>query len=165
MTSWLLAFSYWIHLITTVLWLGGLALLALVAWPAWQQQTLTQNQWIALQMKFAPWVNGSMLLLWVTGFVQMTNDGNYNGFMVIDSTWAVAMLLKHVAVVAMTVLGLWVQMRIHPQMASVALLKARSPQVAEAEMAQLSRQEIRLLRLNLVAAALVLLCTGVATAV
>jgi uncharacterized membrane protein len=97
MTFWILAVSYWIHLLATVVWLGGLALLALVAWPALRQETLSANQWLALQKRFLPWANGSLVLLLITGFVQMTNDPNYNGFMVIDSVWAGAILLKHVA--------------------------------------------------------------------
>ncbi|MCB0017173.1 MAG: hypothetical protein KDE09_05235, partial [Anaerolineales bacterium] len=80
MTFWILAISYWIHLLTTVIWLGGMALMALVAWPALRQGSLTDNQWLTLQQKFLPYANASLILLLLTGFVQMTNDSNYNGF-------------------------------------------------------------------------------------
>ena len=165
MTFWILAFSYWIHLLATVVWLGGLALMGLVAWPALQQKTLVSNQWLALQKRWTPWVNGSLVILLVTGFVQMTNDSNYEGFLQVNTLWAQAILIKHVAVLAMIVIGGYVQWRIHPAMARTALLAEKRPELAGAEQEQLLQREIRLLRLNMVCAAAVLFFTAVATAV
>ena len=165
MTFWILALSYWIHLLSTVIWLGGLALMGLVAWPALRKGTLEANQWLSLQRRFSPWVNGSLVLLLVTGFVQMTNDPNYNGFLQVDSVWAWAILIKHIAVVAMILMAALVQVRIYPAMDRAALLAQQRPQLAAEQAAALTRQEIRLLRLNLVCAAAVLFFTAVATAV
>ncbi len=165
MTFWVLALSYWVHLLATVVWLGGLALFVLVAWPALRQQTLADNQWLALQKRFLPWANGSLVLLLLTGFVQMTNDVNYNGFLTIDSVWAGAMLVKHIAFVGMVLIGAYLQWSVHPAMDRVQLLAGKRPNLAAAEQAGLQQQEIRLLRLNLAGAVLVLLCTAVATAV
>jgi uncharacterized membrane protein len=163
--NWILALSYWVHLLATVVWLGGLVLIALIAWPAWRQQSLSDNQWLTLQKRFAPWVNGSMALLWVTGFVQMTNDVNYTGFLSIDSTWALAMLLKHVAVVVMMAATLYLQFRVYPSMERLQMLAAKKPQMAATEQAQLQQQERRWLWINLVCAAIILFFTAIATAV
>lgn len=165
MLFWLLSASYWIHLIMTVIWLGGLTLLALVALPAWRAGQLDGNQWLTLQQRLAPWVNVSMVLLWVTGFVQMTNDVHYEGFLAVNSTWALAMLVKHVAALAMSALSLYVQFSIHPAIGRLALLRERRPAAAVAEQGRLEAQEVRLLRLNLACALVVLLCTAIATAV
>lgn len=165
MTFWILALSYWIHLLATVVWLGGLALMGLIAWPALQKETLTANHWLDLQKRFTPWVNASLIILLVTGFVQMTNDPNYEGFLDVSGTWAQAILVKHVAVGAMIVIGGYVQWRIHPAMERTALLVEKRPQLAEEERETLLRQEVRLLRLNMVCAAAVLLFTAIATAV
>lgn len=165
MSFWLLTLSYWIHLLATVLWLGGLALMGLVAWPALQAQTLTPNHWLELQKRFTPFVNGSLVILLVTGFIQMTNDPNYEGFLQVGTLWAQAILVKHIAVGAMIAMGAYVQWRLHPEMERVALLAAKRPEMAaEAEEAVL-RQENRLLRLNLLCAVTVLFFTAVATAV
>lgn len=164
-TFWILAISYWIHLLATVVWLGGLALLALVAWPALRQQTLSANQWLALQKRFLPWANGSLVLLLITGFVQMTNDPNYRGFMVIDSVWAGAILLKHVAFGGMVLIGGYMQWGLYPAMDRVSVLLQSKPDLAQTEQEALQQKEVRLLRLNLVCAAVVLLFTAVATAV
>lgn len=165
MNFWLLTLSYWIHLLATVLWLGGLALMGLVAWPALQQQTLAANHWFDLQKRFTPWTNGSLVILLVTGFVQMTNDPNYGGFLTVDTIWAQAILVKHIAVGAMILIGAYIQWRLHPQMERIGLLAAKRPALAAEEQAAVLRQENRLLRLNLLCAAAVLFFTAVATAV
>jgi uncharacterized membrane protein len=162
---WIMAISYWVHLLATVVWLGGLALLALVAWPAWRRGTLTDNQWFWLQKRFVPWANFSLILLLITGFVQMTNDSNYRGFMVIDSLWAWAMLLKHFAFVGMVLLSAYMQFALYPAMSRLALLAENRPQLAAGEQEKLSQKEWRFLRLNLACAALILFFTAVATAV
>jgi uncharacterized membrane protein len=165
MDFWILTLSYWIHLLATIVWLGGLALLALVALPALRQGTLATNQWAALQRRFTPWVNASLALLLVTGFVQMTNDEHYEGFLAVSSLWSQAILVKHIAVAAMIVVGAYVQWRVHPAMERLALLAEKRPELAGAEQEQLLRQERRLLWINLGCAAAVLFFTAVATAV
>lgn len=162
---WIMAISYWIHMLATVVWLGGLALLALVAWPALRKGTLTDNQWFGLQKRFMPWANFSLVLLLITGFVQMTNDTNYSGFMVIDSLWAWAMLLKHIAFVGMVLLSIYMQFALYPAMTRLSLLNESRPQLAVTEQEKLSRKEWQFLRLNLACAALILLFTAIATAV
>lgn len=163
--NWVLAISYWLHLLTTVIWLGGLVVMALIAFPAWFQATLDDNQWLNLQSRLLPYVNASMVILWLTGFYQMTVDAQYSGFLAIDSSWAIAILLKHVAVVAMTGIGLYSQLRVLPAFERVELLRQNRPNIAAEERVALQLQERRLLRTNLVCAVVVLFFTAVATAV
>lgn len=165
MTFWVLVASYWVHLLATVVWLGGIALMAFIAWPALRQGTLSSNQWFQMQKRFLPWVNGSLVLLLITGFVQMTNDENYTGFLAIDGVWAWAMLLKHIAYAAMVALTVYLQFGLYPAMNRLALLSDAAPETAAAERDKLAAREIRYLRLNVVAAMLVLFFTAVATAV
>ncbi len=165
MDFWVLVFSYWIHLLATAIWLGGMTLMLLVAWPALRRGTLAQNHWLAIQQKFSPWANGSLLLLLITGFVQMTNDPNYSGFLAVDSLWAGAILVKHLAFLGMVGIAGYVQAALYPAMKRLELLAAQRPALAQAEQEKLSRREIRLLKLNLACAAAVLLFTAVATAV
>ncbi len=165
MSFWVLVASYWVHLLATVVWLGGVALMAFVAWPALRQGTLSANQWFGLQKRFLPWVNAALIILLITGFIQMTNDENYNGFLQVDSLWAWAILLKHVAYGGMVALTVYLQFFLYPAMARLALLEASQPETAAAERDKIARREIRYLRLNLLAAAAVLFFTAIATAV
>ncbi len=165
MIFWVLVASYWVHLLATVVWLGGIALMAFIAWPALRQGTLSSNQWFALQKRFLPWVNAALVLLLITGFIQMTNDENYTGFLQVDSLWAWAILLKHVAYGGMILLTGALQFALYPAMSRLALLAEANPETAAAERDKLAAREIRYLRLNVVAAMLVLLFTAIATAV
>ncbi|GMQ79480.1 MAG: hypothetical protein BMS9Abin02_2077 [Anaerolineae bacterium] len=162
---WVLATSYWIHLLATVTWLGGLMMMTVVALPAVRDRIMEADQWVQLQRRSAPWANASLVILWVTGFLQLTADTNYEGFLAFDSLWAQAILIKHIAVIAMMVLALYIQWRIYPALSRIALLEKKRPQMAGAERKRLADQEIRLVRLNLICAAAVLLFTAVATAI
>lgn len=163
--SWILVISYWIHLLATIVWLGGIALMALVALPALKRGQLAANQWLQLQKRFSLWANGSFVLLLITGFVQMTNDSNYSGFMALDSVWAWGMLAKHIAFVLMLLLMVYMQFSLYPAMERAEVLGEKRPSLAQAQQEQLSKQEARLLWLNLAIAGLVLFFTAVVTAV
>ena len=165
MDFWILAISYWIHLLSTVVWLGGMALMGMVALPALRKGTLADNQWFDLQRRFLPWADVGLVLLLFTGFLQMSNGPNYDGFLSVDSVWAWAILLKHIAFVGMVVIMAYVQFVLYPGMERLQLLADKRPSLAEAEQNKLSRREILMLRLNLVCAVLVLLFTAIATAV
>jgi hypothetical protein len=65
----------------------------------------------------------------------------------------------------MILIGGYVQWRVHPALGRLALLAEKRPELAAAERDSLNRQELRLIRLNLVCAAAILLFTAVATAV
>ncbi len=162
---WITVLSYWIHLLATAVWLGGMSLMALVAWPALRKQTLTANHWLMMQQKFLPYINASLVLLLLTGFWQMTTDENYSGFLVIDSLWAWALLVKHIAFVGMSVITAYVQFSLYPAIERTKLLAEKKPKTAVSQQNTLQQKEIHLLRTNLICAVIVLLCTAVATAV
>ena len=162
---WTLVFSYWIHLLATVVWFGSLVVMALSALPALQKGSVAANQWLGLQKQLTPWANISLVLLLITGFVQMTNDANYHGFLAIDSTWAWAMLVKHIAFGLLAVLTVYLQFGLYPAANRIALLAEKRPNLAQSEKEMLARREKQILWLNLVCAATILFCTATATAV
>jgi uncharacterized membrane protein len=161
---WILALSYWFHLLATVIWLGGIVLLTLFAWPAWQRGSLAANQWWEIQRKFVPLANASWIALLLTGFYQMTNDANYDGFLTINSPWAAVILLKHIAFIGMVAVTIYMQAVLHPAMKRAAVLAQQKPQKAAQELSSTQKREILLLRINLVCALIVLFFTAVATA-
>lgn len=162
---WILVLSYWIHLLSTVVWFGSLVLMGLAAWPARQKGVVANNSWLTLQKRLTPWANVSLVLLLITGFVQMTNDANYSGFLAIDSIWAWAMLVKHVAFGLLTAVTVYLQFGLYPAMDRLALLAEKRPNLAQTELSKLDQREKQMLGLNLACAALILFCTAVATAV
>lgn len=164
MPTWALALAYWVHLIATVVWVGGLALMVLLIWPAAlkRPQPETARWLVDLQRRFNPLAWLSLAALMVTGMMQMSADSNYHGLLTIDTAWAGAMLLKHVAVLGMVGFGVWLQWGLQPELARLVLKIERGQPAPELE--NLRRRELNLLRLNLVCAILVLMFTAIATA-
>ena len=165
MVFWLLTFSYWLHLIGTAVWLGGMFTMLAVALPALRRQTIDQNQWLALQIALIPWVNGSLVVLLLTGFVQMTNDPNYAGFLVLEGWWSWGMLLKHMAFVGLVGISGYLQWSLYPEIGRTQLLAQKRPKAAETHQSTLYQQEMRLLWINGICALLILFFTALVTAV
>lgn len=162
-TPWL-ALAFWLHMLATIVWVGGLALMALVVWPSARtvlgpgpQLNALVREW---QRRFNPLAWISLAVLVVTGLMQMTVNPNYEGFLRVENGWAWAILLKHIAVAGMVGLGVWQQWGLQPALARLALLETRGRPAAEAE--TLRRRELTLTRLNLGCGVLVLAFTALA---
>jgi len=164
LSPWILAVSYWLHMIATIVWVGGLALMALVVWPG-ARAVLGPGPELAslirrLQSKFSAMAWASLAVLTATGLTQMAGNENYTGVLQIDNPWAVAILVKHLAIGGMILIGVYMQMQLQPALARLALLEARGHAAPEAE--KLRQRELNLTRLNLVCGVLVLGFTAVA---
>ncbi|MEM8861783.1 MAG: hypothetical protein AAGD96_25955 [Chloroflexota bacterium] len=163
--NWILSANYFFHLLSTVTLLGSLAAVVILALPALRKGEITQNQWLSLQKRIIPWTNGSLVVLLLTGFYQMTSDPNYGGFLVFDGVWAWALLFKHVAYVGMIAITLYLQFSVYPDVDRINLLAQSKPNLAAAEQTKLLNKEQQLLRINVVCAVLILLFTAIMTAV
>lgn len=159
--------SYLLHLIATVVWIGGLVVIALVIQPI-ATKTLTDKAALAqlldgIHKRFQPLANLSLIVLILTGLVQMVASKFYKGFLAIDNTWSQAILLKHLAVGLMIVFAGIMTFSIEPAMRRTAFMAANDL-VDEKVAARLRQQQLRLTRLNLVFSILVLIFTAIARA-
>lgn len=161
----LLAAAYFLHLIATVVWLGGLVILGLLVWPE-ARRTLSDGDenrrfLLNLQRRFRPWANLSLLVLLGTGLLQMAADPHYEGLLAVGNTWSVAMLLKHLAFGGMVVVMLALQFGVAPAIERAALLAQKGQPEA---LAAAQHRERRLAGIMLGLGGLVLLFTAIATA-
>jgi uncharacterized membrane protein len=159
--------SYLLHLIATVVWIGGLVIIALVIQPI-AAKTVTDKAVLArlldeLHKRFQPLANISLIVLILTGMVQMVASKYYKGFLAIDNEWSQAILLKHIAVGLMIVFALIMTFSIEPAMRRNAFMAANDL-ADEKVTARLRQQQMRLTRLNLVFSVLVLIFTAIARA-
>ncbi len=168
MSPLLLAINYFFHLIATIVWIGGLALLALVVWPAAHQTLDGEPAQVRLlktiRQRFSPLANLSLVVLVVTGMFQMSADPNYDGLLVFDNDWSRAILLKHLAIIGMVIAGAVVQWGVAPAQERLALLRASGRPIPPEEETRLARRERLLNTLSLVLGLVVLAFTAVATA-
>lgn len=160
-----LVISYWLHMLATITWIGGLALLALIVWPV-AQTTLTGPALAglveALHRRFTPLAYLSLGVLIVTGMIQLVGNRNYPGTLQFTNTWARVILVKHLFVGAMLAVSVYMSLSVEPGLRRLALLEARKPQAAQGELAALRQQRMRLTQLNFACGIVVLLLTAVA---
>jgi uncharacterized membrane protein len=168
MPIWVLALSFWLHMAATIVWVGGLALMALVVWPGARAALGPGPQLAALirdvHRRFNPWAWLSLAVLTVTGLTQMAANENYDGLLRITNPWTAAILAKHLSVGGMILIGAYMQWGLQPELARLALLESHG-RAAEEDARRLRRRELFLIRLNLICGLLVLALTAAARVV
>ena len=162
-TPQLLATSYLVHLVATVVWIGGIVFMAFVVMPATATEPGSWRLLSSIQRRFAPMANLSLIVLIVTGMVQLTASSNYVGFLNLSNTWAKAIFLKHIAVGGMILAGLYMNLVLQPDISRMTMLLG-SGKARPGDAAALTRRQSQLTQINVVLAIVVLLFTAVARA-
>lgn len=166
--AWSLTLVFWLHMLATVVWIGSLTALALVVLPA-AHRALNPQAYADLisqiQRRLDPLAWFSLIVLAGTGMMQMSANPNYQGFLAIENRWAVAIFIKHILFLLMTVVSVYMTWGLLPQLHRLALKQARGldHEVSQASHTLLTR-EVWLLRLNLILGVLVLGLTAMARA-
>jgi uncharacterized membrane protein len=159
-----MALLYWIHMLATVSWVGSIVALNLLVLPA-SKRTLKLADQVsflsALQKRLEPVAWISIALLIITGLFQMSLNSHYNGYLNPSSQWSFAILIKHGLGVIMVVVSAIQTWEVFPAMQRVLMKKGKADQ---AELEKLNQSELRLLRINLWLAILILLATAFARA-
>jgi uncharacterized membrane protein len=162
---WAIAVAYWLHMLATVLWIGGLAVLTLLVLPA-AQKTMDNSGYaeflneLRRRLDAVGWL--CMLVLLASGMLQMSVSSQYEGFLSITSIWAGAILIKHLLFFLMIVSSGVVTWGVIPALRRTALLRALGKEAPNMELLQ--SRSTRLMQLNVVLGLLVLLMTAVARA-
>ncbi len=159
--------SFFLHLLATVAWIGGLVTLALVVQPVLDRAAddvqMRARLLEAMLKRFQPIANLSLAVLILTGMVQTFTNRFYKGFLQFDNTWAQAILFKHIAVLGMIIVAVFITFSVQPALKRNALLIANGL-ADEQQVAHLQQQQVRLTRINLILSVLVLLFTAIASA-
>jgi putative copper export protein len=163
----ILSLSFFLHLVATVAWIGGLVTLALVVQPVLDRSAgdvqARARLLEAMLKRFQPIANLSLAVLILTGMVQTFTNRFYKGFLQFDNAWAQAILFKHIAVLGMIGVAAFIMFSVQPALKRNALLIANGL-ADEQQIARLQRQQTRLTRVNLVLSVFVLLFTAIASA-
>ncbi|MBZ0320819.1 MAG: hypothetical protein K8L91_30680 [Anaerolineae bacterium] len=165
MKDTILAISYFVHLIATVVWIGGLAMILFLVWPESARSLANQEERrkvvLGIQARFRPMANFSLVMLVGTGLVQMSGDPNYEGFLTFENTWSLAMLLKHIAFAGMVGLTLLTQFSLAPAIERAILLASKGQ---SSQLESLLAREVRLMWGLAGLGVIVLVFTAIATA-
>ncbi len=163
---WALSTAYWLHMLATVLWIGGLVVLSILVMPA-AQKTLEPQAYGSLLANIERRLNPlgwfSILTLLASGMVQMSASPHYDGFLSIRSLWAGAILVKHLLFGVMVATSGYITWGLMPLLHRTTLLHSRgkNPQ----DLAVLQRRFARLVQVNMVLGVIVLLLTAIARSI
>lgn len=166
-----LAISLFIHLLATVIWIGGLLVTMILVFPLVRRTLTIENPALyrllsGLRKRFYPISNLSLVALIVTGLFQMTADPFYDGLLTFDNTWSQIMLAKHILIVAMAIVGLLLQYGVAPALerTSLQLERGRTTDGVQQHWQQGRQQEVWLTWANGLLGIAVLACSAALTA-
>jgi uncharacterized membrane protein len=162
---WALTMAYWLHMLATVAWIGGLVALNYLFIPAARGVLAAEDYSRMLdkiQRRLDPLAWLSLAVLVATGLFQMIASPNYEGFLEFSNRWSQAILVKHVVFLMMTGVSAYMTWVLLPGLRRIALLRAKAQGTAIS--GELEKRERALLRLNLVLGVVVLGLTALARA-
>ena len=148
MSPALYALSLFIHVLATLVWVGGLIILVILVWvqvyDVVEEEKLLFRLLHQLHRRFYVIGNLALILLIITGVSQMTVDVHYDGLLNFDNDWSRIMLVKHVLVVVMVMVGLVLQYGISPAIERLHL-RIHATQKLDADVwQQLRHRQVRL---------------------
>lgn len=160
---WALSLAYWLHMLATIAWIGGLAALLLLVLPA-ARQGLELGDYAALleriQRRLDPLSWFSLAVLLGTGMFQMSASPNYQGFLAITNRWSTAILVKHLFFLAMIAISAYLTWGVLPALRRYALMRAKGAPAEGAD--RLARREMILLQTNFALGVIILALTALA---
>ncbi len=157
--DWALALTFWIHFLAAVTLVGSLVATSIVVLPAVKtMDPLNQLNLIAsIQKRMEPAAWFSLSLLIVTGLFQMSLNVHYNGFLSVSNQWTIAILVKHILVIALIVVSAVQTWDVFP---TIRRLLLRKDKASQDELVKLQNRAAWLLRANLILAILILGATA-----
>ena len=162
---WALSIAFWLHMLATVAWIGGLVALVVLILPV-ARRVLDANNYSHfldnLQRRLDPLSWFSLAILLATGLFQLSSNPNYEGFLSISNRWAISILVKHILFFGMIGVSAYMTWGLLPNLRRIALMRSKGIETEETE--KLEKREVILIRINLILGILILGLTALARA-
>jgi uncharacterized membrane protein len=155
----ILALNHFLHLLATIIWIGGIIMILLVILPS-AKASLASTPMLNGFMKeftkrFTPMANLSIFVLIVTGVFITLYDKNYVGFFDFSNSWSLVVFLKHLVVVLMVIIHFYRGLILIPKIGRL------SSQAYESRIANLRKFSLNLIKINLALGVVVLIVSGI----
>jgi uncharacterized membrane protein len=164
--TWAIALVFWLHMLATVTWLGGLAAIAILVLPVAKHvlDPVDQLAFISgIQKRLEPLAWFSLAVLIATGLFQLSINPHYDGYLSTTGQWSIAILTKHSLVVLMIVVSAVQTWEVLPAIRR-GLIRMEKGRVSEEEVRHLQKRENLLLKMNIGLSILILAATAFARA-
>lgn len=150
----ILALSYWLHSIATVIWIGGIFFILFIALPSAKQVLGAEAGKLMCEIskRFAPIANYSIILLVATGVVLTAVNKQFSGIGNFANSWSLGLIVKHVLVLGMVAVHFYRGLVLAPKIART------EPASGKASLQKLS---LNLVKMNFCLGLMVLLFSGI----
>jgi len=152
----------WLHLLATVIWIGGITTNILVVLPSVGKvlEPPMAGKFMGSVMKrFRPLIYASMILLGITGVIMGRFSKSDPGAMQFGNLWSIVGGIKLVVTVALIITAIYAFERLAPKLAKSAA-EGPSP-----ELARLKKLQMNLGLTGFILGMIIILLTGIMTAI
>jgi uncharacterized membrane protein len=167
MSLFILSLSHFLHLLATVVWIGGIMMILLVILPG-AKESLESASMVRKLMKditkrFTPMANISILVLIVTGIVIVNYEQNFTGFLDFTNPWNAVMFMKHFLVALMVIIHFYRGLILNPKIGRLSskLIESQGESPLSSRVTRLQKFSLDLVNANLVLGMIVLIMTGI----
>ena len=119
MTLGILALSHLLHVLGTVVWIGGILMTLLVILPgakaALESAPMVGKLMKEVAKRFTPLANISILILIATGIIIFYYDKNYTSFLDTKNRWNALIAIKHFLVAIMIIIHFYRGFLLNPR--------------------------------------------------
>ena len=156
MNGLLLTITTWVHLLSAVVWVGGIFFILYVALPSAKQAIEQPGKIMGpISKRYVPMANISIILIILSGIIMTLSSQNYFDLAKLSNLTGQSFLVKIVIVFFMACIHFYRGLILTP---SIARLTAEGAPVARVEQSQ--RFSLRLVKVNFILGVTVLLLTG-----
>jgi uncharacterized membrane protein len=150
----ILALCYWLHLIATVVWIGGIFFILFITIPSAKLVLGAEAGKLMgeTSKRFTPLANFSIILLIVTGAVLTALNKQFSGIGNFDNSWSLGLIVKHVLVLVMVLVHFYRGLILAPKIARTE---------PASEKTSLQKLSLNLVKVNFCLGLMVLLFSGV----
>lgn len=150
----ILAASHWIHLIATVIWIGGIIFILFIAMPSAKQVLGSEAGKLMgeISKRFTPIANYSIIFLLVTGIILTVLNKQLSEIESVRNNWTLFLIVKHVLVLGMVAVHFYRGLVLSPKIAGTA---------SSEQKASLQRLSLNLVKVNFCLGLLVLFFSGI----
>jgi uncharacterized membrane protein len=154
MTEVILAASYWVHLVATVIWIGGITFILFIAIPSAKHVLGGEAGKLMgeISKRFTPVANYSILFLIITGIALTGLNKQFSGIGVFDNKWTLILAIKHIIVLDMVVIHFYRGLALNPKIARTESATKKT---------NLQKLSLNLVKVNFCLGIMVLLLSGI----
>ena len=156
MNEILLTVVTWIHLLSAVVWIGGIFFILFVALPS-AKKTLEQPGKLmgAIGKRFVPMANISILLIFITGIFMSLLSHIFSELVSLNSLWTQTLFAKVLTALAMAGIHFYRGLVLTPKIERLAA-EGNHPE----DIKRLQRLSLNLVKANFILGIMVLFLTG-----